>query len=311
MIIIGAGLSGCIAGMLHPDALLLEAGKGESQHQAVLRFRTPQIGNALGIPFREVTVHKNIWSDGQSWTEASIREINLYARKVTGKIASRSIADLRPVQRWIAPADLHQLLLQRLRDRVHYNTTINHISRARIDDTEGFTWARENTPVLSTMPLSKLVQILGITSKAEFRYAPIHVTRWRIPNCDAHQTVYFPAEDTALYRATLTGEHLIAETMDEDDAPDVLWLQVEDAFGLHGVKPELMVRKMQRYGKIVPIETELRKQLLYKITSEFGVYSLGRFALWSNILLDDVYTDLAKIRNMISLTGYDLLRSHT
>jgi len=39
------------------------------------------------------------------------------------------------------------------------------------------------------------------------------------------------------------------------------------------------------------------------------VYSLGRFALWQNLLMDDVFDDLGKIRNMISLASeYDLLR---
>jgi hypothetical protein len=309
MIVIGAGLSGCIAGLLNPGTMLLEAANGTTQHQAVLRFRSPQIGTALGIPFREVTVHKNVFGEQGLCTETTIAEMNLYARKVTGRLDSRSIADLRPVQRWIAPADFHAQLVQRLRPRIQFNCLVSLISKELVAAGVDF-WERKGTPVISTMPLPALAKILGIAIAAEFRFAPIHVTRWRIPDCDAYQTVYYPSPETALYRATLTGEHLIAEAM-EECAPATLWGWVKAAFGLTGITPALINQKTQRYGKIVPIDLELRKRTLYRITSEFGVYSLGRFALWSNILQDDVFLDLVKIRNMIALTNdYDLLRSH-
>jgi len=49
MVIVGAGLSGCIAGLLNPGVKLIEAGARRTEHQAVLRFRESQIGRALGL----------------------------------------------------------------------------------------------------------------------------------------------------------------------------------------------------------------------------------------------------------------------
>ncbi len=56
-----------------------------------------------------------------------------------------------------------------------------------------------------------------------------------------------------------------------------------------------------------------RKALLHHLTITHGIYSLGRFATWRNILLDDVYEDVFAIRKMIHQSHYDvnLERSRT
>ena len=316
MIIIGAGLSGCIAALLNPEAVVLEAGApGRSEHQAVLRFRDPQIGKAIGIPFREVRVHKSCYWWGQHYARADVRMLNQYALKVTGgQLTTRSLSDLSTVQRWVAPPELHRLMVEQVGERVSFNCRVQSITpeHIQVDDANGHhRCPRAGVPIISTMPLRTLLLATQTPEPwPEFCHAPIHVTRWRIPNCDVHQTIYFPQPDLSLYRATLTGEHLIAETVTEEQ-PNVLWTTLVDAFGFNDVMPEFLLQQSQRFGKIVPVETEWRKRTLYQLTAQLNVYSLGRFALWSNILLDDVYNDLAKIRTMIALNnGYDLLKAH-
>ena len=65
--IIGAGLSGLIAANLLSDIgekiIVWESQKGlPNNHSAVLRFRSPIVGEAVGIPFKEVFVHKEVFN---------------------------------------------------------------------------------------------------------------------------------------------------------------------------------------------------------------------------------------------------------
>ncbi|WP_333981926.1 hypothetical protein, partial [Pseudomonas aeruginosa] len=67
VIIVGAGLAGLIAAHRFPQAQIIDAATPTSKerHNALLRFRSPVIGQLTGIPFREVTVHKAIYIDGE------------------------------------------------------------------------------------------------------------------------------------------------------------------------------------------------------------------------------------------------------
>lgn len=322
--ILGAGLSGCIAAALTPRAQVFEAlGREHTEHRAVLRFREPKIGRALGIPFKEVTVHKSVYdSDGHSH-RATPAQMNEYSLKVLGHISPRSIGDLAPAQRWIAPDNLHTLLVEMLGERVRFNARITQIDPSGLDQgTDRWTDVR---PLISTMLLPTLLDIVSpplpnLPTREAFSFHPILVHRYRLPDCDAHQTVYFPSPRTALYRATLTGDTLIAESIKPEvhvarfgvkDTGDTRWAWLADAFGLRHCKPDTYdpPPHKQRYGKILPLPPEVRKRTLYTLTSQLGIFSLGRFACWRNILLDDMYEDLYKIRRMIDMGHYDLMRT--
>ena len=43
----------------------------------------------------------------------------------------------------------------------------------------------------------------------------------------------------------------------------------------------------------------VRKELIHRLSMEANVYSLGRFATWRNILLDDVVEDARRIQRMM------------
>ena len=52
MIILGAGMAGCIAGIVNKDAVIFEKfSKPALNHQALLRFRDESVGDVVGIPF--------------------------------------------------------------------------------------------------------------------------------------------------------------------------------------------------------------------------------------------------------------------
>jgi hypothetical protein len=141
-----------------------------------------------------------------------------------------------------------------------------------------------------------------------FHRAPIFVRRWELPNTDLFQTVYFPSWDTSVYRASITGNILIAESMDPILEEDEGALCQAFSIDLDAALP--LGEVSQRFGKIEPIGEALRKAMLFELTHRFGIFSLGRFATWRNILLDDVVADIDVIKRLARnrLSEYDLQR---
>lgn len=308
MIIIGAGLAGCLAGCLEPNSTIIESGpKASSQHKAVLRFREDKISRALGIPFRPVRVLKGVYShnDNAPRTQCTVRDLNWYSKKVIGRYEDRSIINLEPVTRYIAPEDFHEQLVQRCNGRIEWNTPVLRIDTSHIDGRP-----REDRPIISTMPLSALANVTGTLLADELRFSSIVVKRFEVEDCDVHQTIYFPDPEVPIYRATMTGKLLLLEAMEEFDL--AYWLDyVAEAFGMDLSSALPKDSTSQRYGKIHALPAMRRKEILLQFTMRYNVYSLGRFACWRNVLLDDVYEDFFKIRNMIRLNHYDLMRSIT
>ncbi len=134
------------------------------------------------------------------------------------------------------------------------------------------------------------------------------MSRWVVPGADVFQTVYFPEPHLSVYRASITGSTLIVESVGPLELEDVA--AVEHAFG---VRKDCWVNKeqvQQSFGKIAPIDDALRKQLLFRLTHERGIFSLGRFATWRNILLDDVVDDIVQVKRLLkSSSAYDLRRA--
>ncbi len=273
-IIIGAGLSGLIAACHIPDTPIHEAAPEATQHKALLRFRSEAVSAATGIPFREV-----------------------YAEKVLGVMAGdRSIWDLRETKRYIAPEDLHERLTHRHRSRIRFNTPLSHLNRG------------QGHAIISTVPLPTILAVCGLEAPKDmsFRASPIHVSRYRLrAGTDIHQTIYFPQANVLVYRASITGDLLIIERIaHQEDSGDNLGF-VCAAFGIRASEVEPIEQVSQRYGKIVAVENNARRNLLHTLSVEFNVFSLGRFACWRNILLDDVIKDIGIVQRLIDASAYD------
>jgi hypothetical protein len=126
-----------------------------------------------------------------------------------------------------------------------------------------------------------------------------------------YQTVYFPDDRTRLYRASITGSTLICEFAGGPPEGVDNWMETIDAaFGLAGVPWYTTAEGVtQRYGKIAPIDDSARRSLLFGLTQNCGIYSLGRFATWRNLLLDDVVDDIAVIKRLMrTADSYELRR---
>lgn len=293
MVIVGAGLSGLIAANLLPDAQIVERGEDKgASHKALLRFRTPDVGNAVGIEFKPVTVHKGIWSEGR-FVEPTIQLANLYSRKVIGAMGDRSIWKVEPVTRYIAPEDLYSRLLARCYKRINWNCSLNDVLELR----------QEKKPIISTAPLGDTAKLVGFNVTEEFKHAGIHVRRFRVKNCNVYQTVYYPDPFISLYRASITGNLLIAEYMENAAHEYGYEGLLFDSFGIHDL-PEGLPGGSQRYGKIAPINDVWRRECIHQLTLQHRIYSLGRFATWRNILLDDVLKDIYVIKRLLAGDTY-------
>ena len=280
-----------MAGVLNKDALLYEPRGDITHHQAVLRFRTPDVGIAVGIPFDKVKVYKGIWSRG-GFVTPTIKHMNEYSRKVTmGGFYDRSIANTETEYRWIAPVDFHE----RLKDMclcIEYDVPLESLHIDNADD-----------PIISTLPIDVLAKLLGAEITTQTSKEMIHVSKFEIPKADIHQTIYYPDYDTSLYRATMTGDIFRIESMFPllDDER----LLAFDSFGLEIFDSTMMLENhIQPIGKLTPIDEKIRRIFIRHATVAYGVYSLGRFANWRNILLDDVLKDIHQINRMINQDDY-------
>lgn len=294
MKIIGAGLAGLLAGNIFQRAILVEAGdKEQMNHKAVLRFRSSAVGDAVGIDFRPVTVHKGIWHN-KRFVQPNPKLANYYSFKVIGKLLDRSIWNMDPVQRFIAPKDLVFQLAERCQSRICWNTNATESE------------VLSNDGVISTIPMPALHRLLyGKPPAIQFNFASIVVRRWLVPNADVFQTIYFPDPLHNLYRATITGDLLVAEYV--DSVTEGLDDELFDAFGLIGT-PTALDRTNQRYGKIAPVDEMWRRNFILGATLQRQVFSLGRFATWRNLLLDDVLHDIAVIKRLITGGAYAATR---
>lgn len=300
MIIVGAGMAGCLAGVLNPNARIIEKSEEFNQtHDAVLRFRTDSISKHIGIPFKKVIVHKAIWVK-DTFYAPNPALCNLYSLKVSDRIDDHSIWNCNTVERYIAPSNFHSILEELCHNRIEYD---HQIDVHRVNET-----------LISTIPMSVMYGLLGAQFNKEtdfdthplFTHKPIYVNRFKIHECNVHQTIYYPDRSLHMYRATLTGNNLIVESMKPLITRDTHALLA--SFRIIDLGDQIVENHVQKYGKIEPINNEWRKAFMYWLSNKYYIYSLGRFATWRNILLDDVLKDIFKIRELIMMNSYDKMR---
>lgn len=299
MFIAGAGMAGLIAGnMLRRFDPIINEFQSElpNNHAALLRFRTDAASKVTNLPFKKVSVQKAIHMCGQNHYNPNLYFNNLYSQKVTNKVMGRSIKSLEPVERYIAPEDFISQMAKGC--TINFNTplTMEFLKDKSVD-----------TPIISTIPMPMMMDMVGWKHKPQFDYLPIWsvVGKIKTPATDIYQTVYYPDPKDKMYRVSITGDLFIAEYIKEPDAGEIrrdavktLW----DAFGIEGCPDDLQI-KAQKFGKLMPVDETARKEFILYMTDEFGVYSLGRFATWRQLLLDDIVDDVKIIEQLVTFRG--------
>jgi hypothetical protein len=303
--IYGAGMAGLLAAnMLRRYRPIIHEAAPElpDNHGAILRFRSDAVSRATGIPFRKVRVQKAVRTYAGLSDRATIADANKYSLKVTGAISARSILDLSPVERWIAPDNFLDLLARDCIIKTSHPLTANVLA-----DMQG---ADDKQQVaISTVPMPVLMDMVdwNLGEPPPFQWQSIWSVTADIIGVpvDVYQTIYYPEPQIPYYRASITGKRLIIESRAMDfEAHD--WIQgILRDFGIpsgfDSVNYEYLDHKYQEYGKLLPMTNDgLRRSFIMAMTDQYNLYSLGRFGTWRQILLDDVVTDVTKIDAMIS-----------
>jgi len=294
MKIFGGGLSGLIAGIANPRAQIYERSKFSDVkgHQALLRFRTMAVSDMTGIKFKKVKVIKSIWFEGKE-CQPSPRLVAMYSRKNTGHYENRSIMDIDTVERYVAPDNFHELLVKECEDRIFYEYEVDEASYKTDED------------IISTLPLSFNAKMLGYNFDTSKNKNIIYVTRITIHACDMYTTVYYPDEMLSVYRASITGQTLIIEgkrLIEDDDIVTVF-----NSLGLTFASYDIVLdNHIQPMGKLSGVNDSERRMMIYQMSHDHAVFSLGRFALHKNILLDDVAKDIRVIKSMMADDSYGI-----
>lgn len=296
MIIIGAGMAGLIAGNYFKGSTVMEQQTElPNNHQAVLRFKSKIISDITGIPFTKVMTRKNIVHESMFLDKPNIYAANQYSFKVTGELHDRSIWDLGDGYRYLAPPDFTAQLAKNCDIRYGWSLKSSNI-------------ASKGEPFISTIPMPILMKIVNWPHIPEFEYRPVWTLRCTIdePLSKVEQTIYFPDKSVPFYRATLSSGTLIVELVESPGggAMSELIESVLDCFGILDCSTwTVPSAHAQRFGKILPIDEAMRQDFIYTMSRERNIYSLGRFATWRPILLDDLANDLKVIENLVSHEG--------
>ena len=307
MIIYGAGMSGLLAAtMLRRFEPVIHEAASElpNNHAALLRFRTDAVSKATGIPFKKVWVQKAVMGeDMKLQSHATIKDQNCYSLKVSGEVRGRSIENLAPGERYIAPPDFIAQLSKGL--NIQYSSALG--------SEEAKNQFRKNA-VISTIPMNLLMRMVGWSDVPAFKYKEIATLTADIiaPEIEVYQTIYYLYDNIPAYRASITGNKLIIEFM---DSPVYGWENLGQAEFELSIKTYLMhlvgsrvagqasfeniKLKKQKYGKLVSSTGKMGKEFILAMTDLYGIYSLGRFATWRQILMDDVVKDVKVIEQLI------------
>lgn len=309
-IIFGAGLAGLIAARMLADqhpVVMEKQSDLPNNHKALLRFRNEEVSRATNIPFKKVAVIKSVTGYGDP-----IKDAIAYSLKVTGKLHARSVLDLDPVNRFIAPDDFISRLSATA--DIQFGKDFQQWSAALLKD---------HPPVISTLPMPVMMDLFEWPDKPEFTSHRGWTLKATIdPSLEPSLscTVYNTHKSARFYRASITNGDVMFEGTGEaprlTSSGEVLELAkvwADESFGYQ--MPDCIIGATMheaRYQKIADLtgrERESAKRFMMHLSDKHRIYSLGRFATWRpKLLLDDIPNDVRIISRLID--GESLYNQH-
>lgn len=292
-------MAGLLAGNMlrqYSPAILERQSELPHNHSALLRFRSPVVGDVLNIPFKKVRMIKAI----APWLNP-ISDALSYSKKNTEMFRTdRSIIEgIVSEDRYIAPLDLIELMARGL----HITYNINYDPKK----------VHPEHYTISTMPMPALMNLLEYPGmRPDFSYSSGMNVTARILDCDAYCSILVPAPSYPFSRISITGDQLIIECPRHERTEDAvpIFKMATRILGSYEMNMSFTDLKAtpQKYSKINPIDDNARKAFIHWASVERGIYSLGRFATWRpGLLLDDLVKDIRLISGWIqSGHNYDL-----
>ena len=291
--IIGAGLSGLIAGVMINDPVKIYEKQASlpNNHHAVLRFRSTALADATNIQFKKVRVIRCV----HPWKNAAADAL-VYSYKCTGAYTSnRSLSAVspEPVVRYISPPDL----IQQLHDR---------IGEDAFEFSQGFSFEQimmeraKKQSIISTIPMPVLMKILEYPHPhIQFcNREAMHLSSEIMAPADAYISIYDPDPESPITRLSITGKQVYVESHSLEVIPEAIIKRMGE-LGCCMVTKQWEMNH-STYAKILPIDEQERRKFIRWATEEHGIYSLGRFATWrQGLLLDDIVQDVRLITRMM------------
>lgn len=295
--VIGAGISGLLAarylGARHKVTIHEKQGSLPNNHSSVMRFRSERIAVATNIRFERVRMikcvhpHSNPVADSISY---SIKNSG-YAR------SDRSIVSgLVEQERFIAPPDFVQLLAAQ--SKIIYESPL----------TKAFVAMQMGEPIISTIPMIQLMEILNYDRLIPFYYRHGRNIVAMVNDCEAYASVLIPDPKRNSSRISITKDQLIVEGNEKLDMNELHYAATLLGIPLRMIDLDYAKVVNQMYMKIIPIDDRERRDFMYWASSKFNIYSLGRYACWRpSLLLDDQLNDLRLIEGWITNSSkYDV-----
>jgi hypothetical protein len=203
--------------------------------------------------------------------------------------------NLHPSKRWIAPDDFLAKLAGKV--SIEFNTAVE---LGLIEEAK-----RDGVVMINTIPMPIMMKLVGWKSVPEFKKQPITTISGRIvrPHTNVYQTIYYPSVESEPYRASITGDRVIIEYLGSSaptkDVEAELTSIARNHFGIFVHDLAVEGSTTQPFGKLLPINEADRRQFIVSMTDFYGMYSLGRFGTWRQILLDDVVHDIQMVEKFM------------
>jgi hypothetical protein len=299
--ILGAGLTGLIAARslaAHQPIVYERVHTIPHNHASVLRFRTPAVMEATGIPMREVTAIKT-WD--QRGAGNPLVDALAYGRKVTGVSCVRSFPKeyYERVIRYVAPDSFVTRLCDGLNIAYGVDVTLEDITK----------WRESGDLIISTLPMSAMEKLLGIMFPVSFPYRSGMVATCRTDAKDVFASVYIPGPHDPVSKVSISDDRAILEypmNAFDDDMSHV----TDEHIRKHILRytncyPLVTIdRRILKVMKILPMDEAMRRDCMVRLTKDFGIWSLGRYATWRpGYMLDEVPGDC---RNILAYVGDEM-----
>jgi len=289
--IVGAGMSGLIAAeVLSANGFEYSISERRkisdilTEPENVYYYHSDNISKIIPVPLKKVEVKKYFYDWGELKFISNINPSILfeYTSSDHGLMTNSSIqkcgsSEVGYVEKY--DLNLHHILLERHQHKINFG-----------DQIDSDIFKKNENIIINTAPLYILDELIK-NKDLEFKdmIDTVYVCEVQGLSLDNIIVIY---SNNGFKRLVATGNKIIIENPFHNDIKMV----ISNLFGSHiqfDVKNESIIRKIDRIDEV------RRKNVLFQLTKDYGIYNLGRYATWSYKRVDHIVEDAFDVVNMI------------